>query len=1031
MNISELFIRRPVMTTLVTVAIFVAGIMGLQNLPQSNMPNVDFPTIQVMAALPGASPETIASSVATPLEKEFSSIAGLASMNSSSSQGVTQVTLQFELSRNIDTVSQDVQAAISKAQQYLPSNMPAPPSYEKVNPAMQPIFFMTMSSETLPLSKLYYYASNYIAQKISMLDGVSQVEIYGAKYAVRVKLDPKVMAARSIGMDEVASAIQRGNVNLPTGTLYGDRLAYTIKTEGQLHDAAAYNKLIVTYRNGSPVRLGEIGNAIDSIEEDKLFCEVKGTPAIVLAVKRQPGANTVAVVARVRQLLPVFKQEIPPSLVLTVFHDQSESIKASVNDVKFTLVLTVLLVIFVIFLFLRTIAATVIPAVALSLSIIATFAGMYVLKFSLDILSMMALTLAAGFVVDDAIVMLENIVRHTEMKEKPFDAALNGSREIGFTIMTMTISLVVVFLPFVFMGGVLGKLLNEFAVTISMAILLSGGISLFLTPMMCSRLLKQKDGEQHGRFYQVLEGFFNRLLKGYERTLHAAMRRRGVTLTMGFGALFATFVLFAVVPKGFIPSEDQNFLFGQTEAAQGISHNDMVRHQRRVGDIIGRNNNVLSYISVSVPGFTGAANSGFIFVKLLPREKRKVNADQVLEQLRASLSRLTGINVFLQNPPAIPLGSHSSKSPYQFILMSTNIDELYARAANFETRMRSLDMIQDVTSDLQIRNPEVKMQIDRDKSSALGISPYQIEDALFTAYGSRNVSYIYESDDQYKVITELKDEYQNDPSVLSYLYIRSTTGQLVPLSTVTQETRGVGPVTVNHQGQLPSVMVSFGLKPGVSLGTANDAVKKLTKELPTTISTGFQGTAQAFKESMGGLGFLFLLAILVIYIVLGILYEDFIHPITILSGIPSAAFGALLTLLVFRMELDIYAVVGILMLIGIVKKNAIMMIDFALEGMRKEGLNEYDAILKGCLIRFRPILMTSVAAFMGALPIAIGVGASGASRRSLGVSVCGGLLVSQILTLYLTPVLFTYFEDIKKLVVRRLGRRNGENGQAA
>ena len=1025
MNISELFIRRPVMTVLLSLAILCAGIAGLFLLPQSSMPNVDFPTIQVSASLTGASAETMASSVATPLEKEFSTIAGLDSMSSSSSMGRTRISLQFNLSRNIDTAAQDVEAAISKAARQLPPDMQAPPSYQKVNPAAQPVLFLALTSDTLPLSELDYYASTYLSQRISMISGVAQVDINGSqKYAVRVKLDPRALAARSIGIAEVIAAIKEGNANLPTGVIDGAARSFTIQSRGQLETAAAYRSLIVAYRNGSPVRLEDLGRVVDSVENDKTAAWYGNTRAIFLAIQRQPGTNTVAVVNRIKALLPGLKEQLPTSVRLEIFHDMSEPIRESVRDVQLTLGIAIALVMMVIFLFLRKLSATVIPGLALLMSVVGTFAVMYFLGFSLDILSLMALTLSVGFVVDDAIVMLENIVRHEERGEHPRQAALKGSREIGFTIISMTLSLVVVFIPVLFMGGVLGRILNEFAVTISAAILISGFVSLSLTPMLCSRFLRVGHTGRENRLFRALESFFAGLVRGYERSLNAALRHRSVTIGAGVIIMAVTVYLFFIIPKGFIPNDDMNRIVGSTEGMQGISFESMKQHQQALAEIIGRDKNVESVLS-SVGN--GGINAGYLVARLKPANRRRLNADQVIEQMRPRTASLPGIRIFLQNPPTIPLGSRSSRSPYQFTLQSPDTTLLFAQAEAFEGRLRDLDLIQDLSSDLQIKNPQVEVVTDRNRASALGVSPLQVEDALFSAFGARTVSTIFAPDNQYPVIVELDDRYQADPAGIGMLRIRTGGDRVVPLGVVAQLTENVGPSSINHTGQLPSVTFSFGLKPRASLGEATAAIRELADtHLPPGITTSFQGSAQAFQDSLGGLVPLFLGAILVIYIVLGILYEDFIHPVTILSGLPSAAFGALLTLVLFGKQLDLYAIVGILMLIGIVKKNAIMMIDFAVESMRKEGKDAREAIVGGCLIRFRPILMTSIAAFMGALPIAIGFGADAVSRRPLGLAVTGGLLFSQMFTLYLTPVFFLYMEDFKRLIRRRSGHAGSQ-----
>ncbi len=1020
MSISQIFIKRPVMTTLIMLAILLFGVMAYRQLPVSDLPNVDFPTISVSASLPGASPETMASAVAVPLEKQFMTIAGLDSMVSSNSQGSTSITLQFSLDRELDAAAQDVQSAISKSQRDLPTDMPSPPSFQKVNPADQPIIYMAVSSSLLPLSKVDEYAETFLAQRFSMVAGVAQVSVYGsAKYAVRVQLDPNKLATLQLGVNDVTQAIQSNNVNLPTGTLMGPHQAFTVESNGQLDDAKAYRPMVVAWRNGNPVRLQDIAYVSDSIENRFSAGWFNGKRAMILAVQRQPGTNTVKVVDSLLELLPTIRQQIPPSVSVDILYDRSGPIRASVHDVKFTLLLTIGLVILVIFLFLRNIPATIIPSLALPMSIVCTFAIMYLLGFSLDNLSLIALTLSVGFVVDDAIVMLENIVRHVDMGEPPMKAALNGSREIGFTILSMTISLVAVFIPVLFMGGIIGRILNEFAVTIAAAILVSGFISLTLTPMLCSRFLRDKEKQHHGRLFNASERVFAGMLATYRWTLQKTLRHRRITVLVFFATVGLTVYLFKHMPISFLPSEDRGMIFGQIEAAQGISFDAMVEHQNAVSQVLQNQPEIQSFMS-SVRG----SNTSMVFIHLKPLNERTKNADDVIQALRPKISAIPGVRPFLQNPPPISFGARMSKSQYQFTLQSPDTDELYKYAPLLEAKLRDLPGLQDVTSDLQISNPQVQVEMDRDKVAALGLSPQQVEQALYSAYGSRLVSTIFAPNNEYRVVMELEPKYQRDPSSLSLLYISSKNGKLIPLSTVAKISRSVGPLSVNHQGQLPAVTLSFNTAPGVALGDAVKAVQKAADEtLPSSIGTSFQGTAQAFASSMRGLGLLLILSILVIYIVLGVLYESFLHPLTILSGLPSAGVGALLALKIFHMQLDMYSFVGIILLVGIVKKNAIMMIDFALEARRAQGLSAQEAIYQGCLVRFRPIMMTTLSALMGTLPIAIGIGAGADARRPLGVAVVGGLLLSQLLTLYITPVFFIYLERFSHFVLRLFGRK--------
>ena len=1025
MSIAEIFIRRPVMTMLVMLSFLIFGITAYLRLPVSDLPNVDMPTILVSASLPGANPDTMASAVATPLEREFSTIAGLDSMNSINAQGITQLTLQFTLNRDIDAAAQDVQAAISRAENQLPTDMPSPPSYRKVNPADQPIMYIAVTSPALPLYMIHEYADTLMSQQISMVSGVAQVQIFGAqKYAVRTQLDPLALATRKIGIDEAAEAIRQANVKLPLGSFNGRYQSFIVQDNGQLLNAAAYLPVMIAWRNGAPVRLSDVGRAIDSVENDKVASwyntSTSSSRAVILAIQRQPGSNAVAVVEGVKKLFPRFREQLPSSVAFHILYDQSVSIKDSIHDVKFTLVLTVSLVVLVIFLFLRNITATAIPSVALPLSIIGTFAAMYLFDFSVDNLSLMALTLSVGFVVDDAIVMLENIIRHVEQGETVWEAALRGSREVGFTIVSMTVSLVAVFIPVLFMGGVVGRLLHEFAVTISMAILISGFVSLSLTPMLCSRYLRPQSSKRHGRFYTLMERYFNSMFYGYQKSLEVVLRHRGATMIASIIILVLTVCLFIVIPKGFLPYEDRSMIFSFTEASQGISFDSMVEHQQQLADIVRQEPTVEQFMSsVGAGGPNLSGNTGRMFLMLAPRSSRRLSVDEIVQKLRPRLATVPGIRAFLQNLPTVRIGGQLTKSMYQFTLQSPDLEELYRYAQMLESKLQELPILQDVTSDLMIKNPQVNITIDRDKAHSLGVSAQQIEDALYSGLGTRQVSTMYAPNNQYKVIIELEPRYQADPETLSLLYIRSSHGSLVPLSTVASIDLSTGPQTINHMGQLPAVTLSFNLRPEVSLGEAVEAVSKTAKAiLPSDIHTSFQGTAQAFQASVRNMGMLLFFAILVIYIVLGILYESYVHPLTILSGLPSAGFGALLTLMLFGIDLNIYGFVGIIMLLGIVKKNAIMMIDFALERQRHQGKNPHDAIYEGCLVRFRPIMMTTMAALMGSLPIALGFGAGAEARRPLGLAVAGGLLFSQLITLYITPVYFTYLDSLHRSIRR-------------
>jgi hydrophobic/amphiphilic exporter-1 (mainly G- bacteria), HAE1 family len=1033
MNLSELFVRRPIMTTLVMAAILIFGWMSYGLLPISDLPNVDYPTIQVSASRPGASPETMAASVARPLEKQFSSIAGLDSLNSTSTLGQTQITLQFDLSRSIDDAALDVESAISAASGQIPNDLPNPPTYSKVNPADQPILYLYLTSPTLPLSQVDNFGQTYLAQKLSTMNGVAQVQVYGSqKYAARIQLNPEALASRQLGIDQVQTAIQQGNVNLPTGSLSGDRKNFTVQTNGQLQDAAAFRRLIVSYKDGMPIYLEQLGRVVDGVENSKVASWYNDERAIILTIQRQPGTNTVQVVDAITKALPKLKDQIPGSVSIGVLYDASQSIRESVHDVQFTLMLTIALVILVIFLFLRNLSATVIPSLALPVSLIGTFAVMHLLNYSLDNLSMMALTLSVGFVVDDAIVMLENIVRHMEMGERPMEAALNGSREISFTILSMTLSLVAVFIPMLFMGDLLGRLFHEFAVTIAVSILVSGFVSLSLTPMLCSRFLRPVNHTRQSRLYRLSENAFDWVLERYDGSLKLVLKYHRTTMILSVALLLVTVGLFGLVPKGFIPSEDTGQLTAITQADPDTSFDALVRHQQAVSAAIRQdpnveavNANIGAGSSANGSGSAVAGNSGSLFIRLKARSQRDSSADEIVQGLRSRLADLPGIQVFLQNPPAIPVGTQQTTGLYQIALQSSDLGPLQKYVPQLVDRMKAMPEIQDVNSNLQTTF-QVKIDVDRDKASAHGITAQQIENTLRSAYGAYQVSTIYGASNQYQVILELEPQYQQDPNALMKLYVGTssvsgsssggtTTTQSVPLSTFATLSQGTAPLMVNHNGRMNAATISYNLTPGSALGTANSAIDRLVEELiPSSISTSYQGASQVFQSSLPSLGVLLAIAVLVIYLILGILYEDFIHPLTILSGLPSAAFGALLTLLVFGVELNVYSFIGIILLVGIVKKNGIMMVDFAIEAQRGGVMKPAEAIYQASLVRFRPIMMTTMAALMGTLPIALGFGAGSESRRPLGIAVVGGLLFSQTLTLYLTPVYYIYMESWRK-----------------
>jgi HAE1 family hydrophobic/amphiphilic exporter-1 len=1027
-NISEIWIRRPVMTTLVMGGILLFGLLSYRKLPINNLPDVDFPTISVTASLPGASPETMASTVATPLEKQFSSIAGIEAMTSANTLGATTINIQFSLSRKIDAAALDVNSAISAAMGVLPRNMPNPPTYQKVNPADMPINFIALTSDSLPVTALNDFAENVLIPHLSSLEGVGFVDVLPSqRYAVRVQINPDLLARRGVGINEVVAAVQKANVNMPGGTLDGPRAAYTLESNGQLRSAAEYNSLIVSYQNGYPLRIQDLGRAVDGVQNErvdgKFFKNGEQHDAIVVRVRKQIGANTVLVADRVKEKLKNLRSSLPGAMSMDLFYDQSDFIHESITDMQLTMLLTIALVVGVVFLFIGALRPTLIPGVVVPLSLVAVFPLMMALGFTLNSLSLMALTLAIGFVVDDAIVVLENIIRRMEGGETAMEASLRGSREIGFTIFSMTLSLAIVFVPIMFMEGILGRLFREFSVCITTAILCSGFLSLTLTPMLAARMLSGSAQTKRGRFFQATERAFGRLCGAYERSLLRTMNYRGAALLLTAAITVAMVFLFRSLPKGFIPPQDQYFFRVFSQVDDKTSFSDMVAHQRIIDEILLGEPDLAGAEFGSLVGI-GGDNKGLAFISLKPRGQRKYTVDQIITRLRPKLNQIPGVIVSLVNPPVISIGSRLATAQWQFTLQSTDIDGLYKYGAQLEEKLRAMPALTDVKSDLEIRKPKIAIEVDRDKASMLGLSLEQVQDAFFSAYGARQVSTMFSATNFYYVITELSPEFRQAPVSLDRLYLKSSSGKLVPLGTVARLTQTVAPVSISHSGQMPAATIAFNLKPGASIGPVMEEIKSHARELlPANISTSFQGTAQAFSSSLSSMGFLLVLTVILIYMVLGILYESFIHPLTILTALPLAGFGALAALKALNMELDMYAYVGIIMLVGIVKKNGIMMVDFALEAERAEGLDSEHSIIKACLTRFRPILMTTMAAIFGTLPIALGLGAGGEARQSLGVAVVGGLLFSQLFTLYLTPVFYVYMDNLQRWAAQRRAAR--------
>jgi hydrophobe/amphiphile efflux-1 (HAE1) family protein len=1023
MSISQPFIYRPIATSLLMLGILIFGLAAYDLLPVAALPNVDFPTITVTAQFPGASPETMASAVATPLEQQFAAIPNLSQMTSTSGLGSTSITLQFTLNRNIDAAAQDVQTAINAASGLLPTNLPNPPTYRKVNPADRAILIYAVHSDTMPLSKVDDYAYTIIAQRLSTVSGVSQVDIGGQqKFAVRVQVNPDALAARGIGLEDVRTALASTSIDQPKGTLENTHQSLTLDTNDQLFDASKFNNVIVAYRNGAPVRVKDIGNAVDSVETNRVAAWYGDQQSELLFVHRETGANTVATVDRINALLGQLRNSIPPQVKIDLVSDRTDTIRASVADVRFTLILTVCLVVIVIFVFLRKLWATIIPGIAVPLSIIGTFAVMYMLGYSIDNLSLMGLTIAVGFVVDDAIVMIENIVRYIEAGDPPLEAALKGAGQIGFTIISITCSLIAVFIPLIFMGGIIGRLFREFAMTVSIAVMISAFVSLTLTPVMCSLFLRHEDRTRGGRLNGLAEAFFDGMLRVYDHGLRWVLRHQFVTLLPTLGLIVLTGYLYVIIPKGFFPQQDTGFIFGEIDTRQDMSFVGMSDLARKVIDKVRQDPAVSGVVGfIGATGGNATENTGRVFIQLKPFAQRDVTADQVIQRLRPVVGQVEGVKFFMQAGQDVSVGGRLSRTQYQYTLTDTNLDELNHWAPILEQAMGKLPGLQDVASDQQIAAPHMAIQIDRDAATRLGITPQLIDDTLYDAFGSREVGTMFTSTNQYKIVLEVQPQFQMDATALSKLYVVAAGGARVPLSAFTHFEPKVESLSVNHQGQFPAITLSFNLAPGTSLGEAVDAIDRTRVDLkaPVTLEGTFQGTAQAFQDSLSSTPILVAAAIVVVYIVLGMLYESYIHPITILSALPSAGVGALLMLMLFHYDLSIIAIVGVILLIGIVKKNAIMMIDFALDAERNQGKSPMEAIHEACLLRFRPIMMTTMSALFAGLPLAIGQGAGSELRRPMGIAIVGGLLVSQFLTLYTTPVIYLYLDRLNERISGR------------